>query len=415
MLNHIADHYLFGAGSAGFVPPAPDQPGGPPAAMMWRVLLHGLAWPAAAGQLARPAAASQVALASPGPWAVALLRWLLFAGLSGALGGLAGRGLSRQYKGAAAGPLPPPWALRSSLLGLIAAVGLAVAAAGDGSLAAGLAHPLAHRLSSGTSGVIAIIEVAAFAAAAAALRLRLAGLSVVPLLAVVGAEGVRAHPEGIIPVGGALLTYAHLLPAALWAGMLLYVLRAAIGWRSDPAAVRGLVRLYGNAAAWLFALVVATGVVSALVLVPLGSLLTTAYGIVVLIKAAVVAVVAVLAVAGRMWLRRLPPRRRRAGPGDQAGVRHARRGAGGHRPAHRPDPARHPGPPRRGQGYSGGAASQSSARAGRPPRGATRRPGVVVNFECLLRWPVGLGDVAQVEPDPGPGRAASPHRVDQYV
>jgi copper transport protein len=293
--------------------------------MMWRVLLHGLALPAAAGrlalpaaagrlalpaaagQLARLAAASQAALTSPGAWVVAFLRWLLFAGLSGALGGLAGRGLSRQYQGVAAGPLPPPWALRSSLLGLIAAAGLAVAAAGDGSLAAGLAHPLAHRLSSSTSGVIAIIEVAGFAAAAALLRLRLAGLSVVPLLAVVGAEGVRAHPEGIIPVGGALLTYAHLLPAALWAGMLLYVRRAAIGWRSDPSAVRGLVRLYGNAAAWLFALVVGTGVVSALVLVPLGSLLTTAYGIVVIIKAAVVAVVAVLAVAGRVWLRHLPP------------------------------------------------------------------------------------------------------------
>ena len=274
--------------------------------MMWPVLLHGLALPAAAGQLAFPAAASQLALASPGAWVVALLRWLLFAGLSGALGGLAGRGLSRQYKGAAAGPLPAPWALRSSLLGLIAAAGLAVAAAGDGSLAAGLAHPLAHRLSSSTSGVIAIIEVAGFAAAAALLRLRLAGLSVVPLLAVVGAEGVRAHPEGIIPVGGAMLTYAHLLPAALWSGMLLYVLRAAIGWRSDPSAVRGLIRLYGNAAAWLFALVVATGVVSALVLVPLGSLLTTAYGIVVIIKAAVVAVVAVLAVAGRVWLRHQP-------------------------------------------------------------------------------------------------------------
>jgi putative copper export protein len=47
-------------------------------------------------------------------------------------------------------------------------------------------------------------------------------------------------------------------------------------------------------------------VVSALVLVPLGSLLTTAYGIVVIIKAAVVAVVAVLAVAGRVWLRHQP-------------------------------------------------------------------------------------------------------------
>src|ERR1019366_971890 len=245
--------------------------------MMWPVLLHGLALPAAAGQLAFPAAASQLALASPGAWVVALLRWLLFAGLSGALGGLAGRGLSRQYKGAAAGPLPAPWALRSSLLGLVPAGGLARAAAGDGSLAAGLAHPLAHRLSSSTAGVIAITEVAAFAAAAALLRVRLAGLSVLPLLAVVAAEGVRAHPEGIVPVGGALLTCAHLLPAALWAGMLLYVLRAAIAWRSDPSAMKGLVRLYGNAAAWLFALVMATGVVSALVLVPLASLLTTSY------------------------------------------------------------------------------------------------------------------------------------------
>lgn len=239
-------------------------------------------------------------------WVLAVLRWLLFAGLSGALGGLAGRGLSRQYKGAAPAPLPSPWALRSSLVGLAAAVGLAVVAAGGGSLTAGLTHPLLHRLSSSTAGVIAVVEVAAFAVAAGLLRLRLAGLSVLPLLAVVAAEGVRAHPEGIVPVGGALLTYCHLLPAALWSGMLLYVLRAAIAWRSDPTAMRGLVRLYGNAAAWLFTLVVATGVISALVLVPLASLLTTAYGIVVIVKAAIVAVVAALAVAGRLWLRHVP-------------------------------------------------------------------------------------------------------------
>jgi copper transport protein len=254
--------------------------------MMWRVPAH--------------------ALSSPDVWTVAALRWLLFAGLSGALGGLAGRGLSRQYKGPVAGPLPPPWALRSSLVGLVAAIGLALVVAGGGSLARGLADPLGHRLTSGAAGVIAITEVAAFAAAAALLRLRLAGLSVLPLLAVVAAEGVRAHPEGVVPVGGALLTYCHLLPAALWAGMLLYVLRAAIAWRSDPPAMRGLVRLYGNAAGWLFALVVATGVVSALVLVPLGSLLTTAYGVVLMVKAAIVAVAAAAAVAGRVWLRRLP-------------------------------------------------------------------------------------------------------------
>ena len=128
-----------------------------------------------------------------------------------------------------------------------------------------------------------------------------------PLLAVVIAEAIRAHPEGIVPVGGALLSVVHVLPAVMWAGMLVYTLRAALAWRQDPAAMRGLVRLYANAAVWLFAVVVLTGVVSALVLVPLDSLLTTAYGIMVIVKAVLVAAVAAAAIAGRAWLGRVPP------------------------------------------------------------------------------------------------------------
>jgi copper transport protein len=130
---------------------------------------------------------------------------------------------------------------------------------------------------------------------------------VVPLLAVVGAEGLRAHPESVVPVGGALLTWVHLLSAALWTGMLFYVVRAAIAWRADPGAVRGLVRLYARAAAWLFAVVVVTGVISAVLLVqPLSDLLTTGYGRVLILKSALVAAAAALALAGRMWLRRRP-------------------------------------------------------------------------------------------------------------
>ena len=68
--------------------------------------------------------------------------------------------------------------------------------------------------------------------------------------------------------------------------------------------MRGLVRLYANAAVWLFAVVVLTGVVSALVLVPLGSLLSTGYGIMVIVKAVLVAFVAAAAIAGRAWLGR---------------------------------------------------------------------------------------------------------------
>ena len=86
--------------------------------------------------------------------------------------------------------------------------------------------------------------------------------------------------------------------------MLCYALRAAIAWRAYPAAAHGIVKLYATAAAWLFAIVLITGVISALVLVPLGSLLTTSYGLFLVAKAAVVCVAAGLAMAGRMWLRR---------------------------------------------------------------------------------------------------------------
>jgi copper transport protein len=243
-------------------------------------------------------------LSMPVTWETAVARWLLFAGLSGALGGLAGRGLARQYKGNFPVPLPTPWALRAALLGAAASAWLALIALGGANIVAGLAH--VPRLLSTTAGAIAGAELILFALAATALRLRRPNLSVLPLLGVVAAEGVRAHPESIIPVVGALITYCHLLPAALWAGMLFYTLRTAIAWRYHPADMRGLMKLYATAAAWLFGLLVITGVISALVLVPLGSLLTTTYGRVLIVKAALVAFAAGLAVAGRVWLRHQP-------------------------------------------------------------------------------------------------------------
>src|SRR6266567_788234 len=255
-----------------------------------------------------PASLSGAAVAAPstpGQWPLAVARWLLFAGLAAALGGLAGRGLAGLFRDPPV-PLPDPWALRASLLGLAAGVVLAALQLGGGSLPAGLAHLSVPGLLSSSPGVIAAVEVASFAAAAVLLRLRRPRWAVLPLLAVVAAEGMRAHPENVVPVWGAMLTWAHLLAAALWAGMLLYVVRTGIAWREHPKAVRALVRLYATAAAWLFALVVVTGVVSALVLVPLGSLFTTHYGWVLIVKAALVGAAAALALAGRRWLRHRP-------------------------------------------------------------------------------------------------------------
>jgi copper transport protein len=237
-------------------------------------------------------------------WLTGLERGVMLAGLALALGGLAGRGLARQYKGERPGPLPTPWALRGSLLGVAASAALLVTALAGPGLAAELARPSAPGLRSGGTAEIAVVELILFALAALAARLRRPGWAALMLTGVILAEGIRSHPEGIVPVGGAALAYCHVAPALLWAGLLAYSLRTAFQWRHHPAAAQGIIRLYATAAAWLFSLVLVTGVVSALVLVPLGSLLTTAYGLFLVAKAAVVCVAAGLAVAGRQWLAR---------------------------------------------------------------------------------------------------------------
>jgi len=136
------------------------------------------------------------------------------------------------------------------------------------------------------------------------LRLRRSGPAAFLLCGVIVAEGIRSHPEGVVPIAGAFVTWCHLLPAVLWAGMLLYAVRSGLAWRATPAAAQGIIKLYSTAAAWLFGLVLLTGVISALVLVPLGSLFTTAYGLFLVAKAVIVGVAAGLALAGRAWLRR---------------------------------------------------------------------------------------------------------------
>src|SRR6266496_2193134 len=95
---------------------------------------------------------------TPGLWPLAAARWLLFAGLAIALGGLAARGLAGRHRGAGPVPLPAPWALRGSLLGLVAGVVLALLVLGGGRLTSGLAHPWVPRLLSSGPGIVAAVE-----------------------------------------------------------------------------------------------------------------------------------------------------------------------------------------------------------------------------------------------------------------
>lgn len=242
---------------------------------------------------------------------VAALRWALFTALALGLGGAAGTWLADRVRAELAGerrlPPGPPILLVAGALGL-AAVALVAAESGVLSLSALVRTGAGRALG---------MELAGFAAAVACAvlgRFRLsratAGLGAVSLLVVVAGEAVRAHPHEVRPVAGGLLTVVHLVAVSVWVGALVHVLRAARAWRGYAGAVRLLVYDYSRLAVGLVVVVVASGLVEAFMLVPsAGALVDTGYGRVLVVKVAVVALVAVLALLSRRHLSRSVARR----------------------------------------------------------------------------------------------------------
>lgn len=105
----------------------------------------------------------------------------------------------------------------------------------------------------------------------------------------------------------------HVPAAALWIGTALAVLRQA---RRGAATVGLVMTRYARLARWCWAVLVASGLVLSVVLVPLDTLLTSEYGILLLAK---VGMVALLGVAGEA-LRRRPPQRLDATPPGWPGL-----------------------------------------------------------------------------------------------
>ncbi|WP_343989832.1 copper resistance protein CopC [Terrabacter terrae] len=233
-------------------------------------------------------------------WLDATLRWLLFAGLSLAVGGVVADRLARAVRARTPG-LPTPRSLvpTGALTGLLGVVTLAVLlVAGTGELGS---------LWSGQAGIVLLVEAAGLGMAFVAGRVLSASsrlLTLGPLAAVVAAEGVRSHANAVAPIWGALLTGAHVAAAATWVGTLAQVVVTTFAWRSSRGSVRGLYIGYARLAAWVFAAVTASGALSALVLVPLPAWTGTFYGRLLLSKLALVAAAAVLALGARQWLRR---------------------------------------------------------------------------------------------------------------
>ncbi len=249
----------------------------------------------------------------------AVLRWALFAALAAALGGLVGQALTGRLRRLAAGvgarPLPPDAGLplrAACLVGGVAALALTVHALDGSSWAAGGADLLSWSALTGPGARLPALEMALFGASAVALALpgKARRVAAAPLLAVALVEGLRGHLHQQDGTGGALLIAVHVALAAAWTGALVVVLRTAVAWRRAGRgnAAWQLVGLYSRSALVAYLLVVGTGTLAAVLILPTpGSLVTTGYGQILGAKLLVVAVVTGLALHSRQRLRREDP------------------------------------------------------------------------------------------------------------
>ncbi|GAA3796059.1 CopD family protein [Streptomyces chiangmaiensis] len=247
--------------------------------------------------------------AAPGVGGIGLMRAVLFAALCIPAGELFVARLARRIPGAPLADLPRSRAACAAGAGFVAALGLASVVATGNLVPHRLAEIDLGGLYRSRDGALALLEANAFLVAGLCALARRPSRQVWPLAAVFVAEALRAHPATEhAPLIGSGLTLVHLVCACLWAGGLLHALRTLRHWHTSPEAGSALLGLYARGAAVLLALITATGLWSSLRRMPphtiLDQLTTTAYGRALLAKLLLVAVVAVLAVAARMRLRR---------------------------------------------------------------------------------------------------------------
>jgi copper transport protein len=260
--------------------------------------------PSLAGVLST--SASGTAASTPGLTATVVARWLMYTALSVALGGLVMQSLLQRRIPSIPSTrdgAPQPWLLPAAVLGAAGAYVTALLVEGNGSLLRGLTGFSVGRLTDTRPGTMALIEVDAFVLAALLAVTRRRSWAVVPLGAVVVAEGLRGHLNAAVPGWGAAVATVHFLAAAVWVGGLVQAVRTAWGWRAEPGRARLAVVEYARAALWLVAVVVGTGTVAALVLVPVDELVSTGYGRILLVKIALVVLSLGLALTARNRLR----------------------------------------------------------------------------------------------------------------
>lgn len=226
---------------------------------------------------------------------VTALRWILFGGLAIALGGMVGNSMVRDraqrahHKDELELEVPRPWVLGGSVVGLVAVIGLGLAQYG---LTRSQPGWLLLEASGFLLGVLAGIRLRS--------RPALAGM-----LLVIIAEAGRSHLNARSGWLGSVTIGAHLTVAALWVGVLAHLIRTAYRWRDTPRQIVAVFRRYALYALAGYVLVVGTGTVAAILVMPSWRELTsTTYGRILLIKLAAVAIVTALAFAARRGIRR---------------------------------------------------------------------------------------------------------------
>ncbi|MFI1887026.1 CopD family protein [Streptomyces jumonjinensis] len=227
----------------------------------------------------------------PAAGTTTLLRTVVFAALAVQLGELAGARL------AGGGARPRGWSAPAALAGAAGAAGQIAVLAQVGDI------DLATAYATG-DGRLLLLMANGFFAAAGCVALRRPALALLPLALVIGAEALRAHPEQYTPEIGTALTLLHLPAASLWAGGLLYTLRLMWLRRADRADALAVLGRYARMAAWTLAVLAVTGTASTLRKLPSDTILTSAYGRVLIVKGLLVAVVCALALTARRRLLR---------------------------------------------------------------------------------------------------------------
>ncbi len=244
--------------------------------------------------------------ASPTDWPEALATWVVIAGLALLLGTV----ISRRWVWNVTqitGERPSLYMVHVLVMaGTCQEFGLTAARVGAGSDAIGSAIATAFATQAGS---LALLTLAMTAGSAIGWRLREARVAVPFMLAAgLAAQALRAHPGVSGQLWQESAAVIHVVIAALWVGMLAHLV-AVIWFRAATwEEVSQAVRRYATLALASAALVVATGIILALgeIRQP-QQLFTTAYGWILLLKAALV-LLALLVAAWARGFRILRPR-----------------------------------------------------------------------------------------------------------